>query len=154
MDSEAEARRELGKKGEEVAAEFLEGKGFTVLARNYLKKWGEIDIVARRGNKLRFVEVKAVSRDLSGVSRENVSRLNPGRKPGSPERSDRFRGGTGEYRAEENVHPWKIKRLHRAIESYLMENSLDNEWQIDVVAVELDLKHKKAKVRFVENVVL
>lgn len=136
MDSEAEARKELGRKGEEVAGEFLEEKGFTILARNYLKKWGEIDIVAKKSKKLRFVEVKTVSRDLAGVSRENVSR------------------GTGEYRAEENVHPWKIKRLHRAIESYLMENRLDIEWQIDVVAVDLDLKSKKAKVRLIENVVL
>ena len=136
MEENPEIRKKIGEKGESIAGEFLEGKGFTILARNYLKKWGEIDIVAKKGKILRFVEVKTVSRDLSGVSRENVSRV------------------TGEYRAEENVHPWKIKRLHRAIESYLLEHNLDNEWQIDVVAIDLDLSNKKAKVRFIENIVL
>lgn len=129
-------KQEIGIKGEDLACRYLEERGFKVVCRNYRKKWGEIDVVAKKKDIIHFVEVKTVSRNLSGVSRENVSRV------------------TGEYRAEENVHPWKIKRLHRAIESYIMEKNIEGEWRLDVLAIELDLVSKKAKVRFIENIVL
>jgi putative endonuclease len=53
-------RRGRGKRGEAEAAAYLAGKGYTVAARNYGKRTGEIDIIARdpRGT-LVFVEVKA-----------------------------------------------------------------------------------------------
>jgi len=48
-----------GTAAENEAADFLRKKGFTVLARNYLAKGGEIDIVAREKKTLVFVEVKS-----------------------------------------------------------------------------------------------
>jgi putative endonuclease len=51
-------RRALGRYGEELAAEHLQGCGFTVLARNVRTRQGEIDLIARRGSLLAFVEVK------------------------------------------------------------------------------------------------
>ena len=42
------AKRQIGDQGEEVACKYLVGKGYRVLERNYLKPWGEIDIVAER----------------------------------------------------------------------------------------------------------
>jgi putative endonuclease len=113
----------LETKGEEVACEYLENKGYIVLERNYWKPWGEIDIVARKGN-ISFVEVKTVTCDLTnGVSH-------------------------GTYRPEENVHPAKLKRLHRAIQTYLLQRNVPETvpWQIDVASVFLDLSTKKAKV--------
>ncbi|MDA8370792.1 MAG: YraN family protein [Nocardiopsaceae bacterium] len=50
--------RSLGKRGEEVAAAYLERAGMLVLARNWRCREGEIDIVARRGATLVIVEVK------------------------------------------------------------------------------------------------
>lgn len=47
-----------GSKGENLAAEFLERKGFTVVARNYRYNRGEIDLIVQRDNWLIFVEVK------------------------------------------------------------------------------------------------
>ena len=47
-----------GRLGEEAAARFLEGRGWRILARNVRRRFGEIDIVARDGAILVFVEVK------------------------------------------------------------------------------------------------
>ncbi|MES2202959.1 MAG: YraN family protein [Patescibacteria group bacterium] len=57
------AKRQLGDQGEEVACKYLAGKGYTVLERNYLKPWGEIDILAEKAKRLYFIEVKSVSRE-------------------------------------------------------------------------------------------
>ena len=51
-------RRELGAWGEERAAKYLRGKGYTILERNFRCRSGEIDIIARRGGIITFVEVK------------------------------------------------------------------------------------------------
>lgn len=45
--------------GEDAAVALLEGEGWTVLQRNWRQRIGELDIVARRGPCLVFVEVKA-----------------------------------------------------------------------------------------------
>ncbi|MDX9802372.1 MAG: YraN family protein [Spirochaetia bacterium] len=52
-------RYEKGKSGEDKACKYLEKKGYTVIARNYRSKKGEIDIVAKDGSFLVFVEVKS-----------------------------------------------------------------------------------------------
>ena len=54
----ASAKTALGKKGEELATEYLVGKGFAVLQRNYRIGQGELDIIARHKNFVVFVEVK------------------------------------------------------------------------------------------------
>jgi len=51
--------QESGRFAEVIAALWLTTKGYRVLARNYLGGGGEIDIIARRGSTLVFVEVKA-----------------------------------------------------------------------------------------------
>lgn len=49
---------ELGKIGEELAAKFLEKKGYEIHVRNWRFKKGELDIVAEKNNTMVFVEVK------------------------------------------------------------------------------------------------
>jgi putative endonuclease len=51
----------IGRKGEELAAEFLENKGFTVVAENYRHKKAEIDLIVKKDDWLIFVEVKTRS---------------------------------------------------------------------------------------------
>jgi putative endonuclease len=53
-----DGRRELGRVGEQLAAEHLERLGFTILARNVRTRHGEIDLVAFDGHALVFAEVK------------------------------------------------------------------------------------------------
>jgi len=51
-------KKELGKKGEEVALRFLKKKGYRIIERNYVCKMGEMDIIAKEKDALVFVEVK------------------------------------------------------------------------------------------------
>ncbi|PIU45712.1 MAG: YraN family protein [Ignavibacteriales bacterium CG07_land_8_20_14_0_80_59_12] len=55
----AESTTEKGKLGEDLAARFLEGLGYTIIERNYRYVRQEIDIVARDRDVLVFVEVKS-----------------------------------------------------------------------------------------------
>lgn len=52
-------RIDTGKRGEAIAAAYLERMGYAVLERNYRCVFGEIDIVARDGATICFVEVKS-----------------------------------------------------------------------------------------------
>jgi len=50
---------QLGKRGEDMAADYLSDAGMEILARNYRAGHGEIDIIAKDGNSLVFIEVKS-----------------------------------------------------------------------------------------------
>lgn len=105
-------------------------KGFRIIDRNYRKPWGEIDIIAEKSNIVRFVEVKAVTRESAyGISRE-----------------------MNDYRPEEQVHPFKLKKIARTAELYMMSSNDDREYQIDVVGVFLDMAQRRAHCRLFEQV--
>ena len=61
-----DARQALGKNGEDQACRELERRGYVILARRYRLRMGEIDIVARDGQTVVFVEVKTRSGDAFG----------------------------------------------------------------------------------------
>ena len=128
-------KQKIGEIGENIAVKFLIKNNFLILDRNYTKKWGELDIVAEKENKIYFIEVKSVSREtLNNVIYET----------------------TDEYRAEDNMHPWKMKRLSRVIQTYLSSKKIpdDQKWQVDLLLVFLDLVNKKAKIRRIEDLIL
>lgn len=50
--------KQTGQRGEALVAQYLQEQGFTILARNYRKRYGEIDLIARHDDVLAFVEVK------------------------------------------------------------------------------------------------
>ena len=134
-------KQKIGELGENIAVKFLVKQGFVILDRNYTKKWGEIDIVAEKNNKLYFIEVKSVSRltlnKLTTVSYNDSD--------------DRY-----EHRPEDNMHPWKLKRLSRTIQTYLLSKNIadEKEWQVDLLVVFLDIKNKKAKIKVVSDIIL
>lgn len=68
------ARQELGKLGEDLAVGELERRGYAVLARRFRTRYGEIDIIARDGGTLVFVEVKARESAEFGTAAEAVTR--------------------------------------------------------------------------------
>lgn len=116
-----------GSLGEKLATRFLKERGFNIVETNYRKKWGEIDIIAEKDDVLHFVEVKAtVSSETSG------------------------------YRPEENIRLWKKQRMSRAIRTYLSERKIpeEKEFEVNVVALNLDFLNKKTKLRFIRNVIL
>jgi putative endonuclease len=65
----------LGRWGEVRAARFLERRGWVILARNYRFGRREIDLVARQGDLLAFVEVKTRAGSGYGVPQESITRL-------------------------------------------------------------------------------
>jgi len=134
-------KQKIGKIGEDCACEYLRISGYTIIDRNYLKKWGELDIVAKKGKKIHFIEVKSVSRLFGGSADEadaDVTRV------------------TDDYRPEDNMHPWKLKRLGRAVQSYLLDKDIsdDIDWQFDVVTVYIDMNKRLSKVFLLEDVIL
>ena len=66
-------RSSLGRYGEEIAAEFLQGKGFEILTRNFRCRTGEIDIIAKDGGILSFTEVKLRKNAAFGEACEFVT---------------------------------------------------------------------------------
>ena len=66
-------RQTLGKTGEDLAVGELERQGYAILARRYRTRHGEIDVVARDGETLVFVEVKARSSAAYGSGAEAVT---------------------------------------------------------------------------------
>lgn len=128
--------KQVGDLGEDIAARYLKSKKFTIISRNYRKKFGEIDIIAQKQGAIHFVEVKTVSREIFDVNQKNVSRE------------------TDEYAPEDNIHPWKLKRMRRAAETYILEHFSESDvgWQCDAIAVYLDVAHRRSIVRFIEHI--
>lgn len=67
------SRRSKGMEGENLAAQFLEKRGYTILERNYRFDRGEIDLVAEQGQELVFIEVKARHSKRYGSPEESVT---------------------------------------------------------------------------------
>lgn len=130
---------EIGQKGEDIVAKYLESKGFSIIDRNYRKKWGELDIVAEKNNVVHIVEVKTISHYELEIN---------------------------DYRPEDNMHYRKIQRLKRAIQTYVLEKfshsakasrgerKSEPEWQFDLACVFLDMERRVAKVKMLENLIL
>ncbi|MCD8052524.1 MAG: YraN family protein [Lachnospiraceae bacterium] len=66
-------RRQIGGQYEELAACFLERKGYRILERNYRCRSGEIDLIAARDRTLAFVEVKYRASGSCGTPEEAVN---------------------------------------------------------------------------------
>lgn len=127
--------QKLGEIGENIASRFLVKQGFIIQERNYTQRWGEIDIIASKENKIYFVEVKSVSRqNLKDVPRETLD----------------------DYRPEDNMHPWKMKRMAKTIQTYMMSNKVPEymDWQVDLIVIFIDLNNKKAKIKVISDLIL
>ena len=128
-------KRRIGDIGEDLVCQFLKKNKFKIVDRNFLKKYGEIDIVALKEGTYHFIEVKSVSGE-TGVSENNIDNLD-------------------QYRPEDNVHPFKIRRLRRVIEVYIISHKIwQGEWQFDVFTVRLDFKTRQAKICPLYDIVL
>ena len=116
-----EVRKNTGKGGEEIAAQFLERKGYTVIEMNYRKKWGEIDIIAEKDGTVRFLEVKTVSRESE------------------------------DYRPEELLHMSKLRKVARTAGLYMEAHRDDREYQIDAVTVIMNYETRTARCHLFEQ---
>lgn len=66
-------RSATGSRGEQLAADYLDRAGLTVLERNFRCRAGEIDLVAQDGNELVFVEVRTRVGSAFGTPEESVT---------------------------------------------------------------------------------
>ena len=66
--------RHIGKQFEDYAVEYLKGKGYHIVERNYrFRRYGEVDVIARVGDIICFVEVKSRRNDFFGTPAEAVT---------------------------------------------------------------------------------
>ena len=92
--------RDLGRRTEELAAGYLERNGMHVLDRNWRCAEGEVDIVARDGDELVFVEVKGRRSESYGSPEAAVG----------PEKQRHLRDSAWRYMMAHNCDdaPWRI----------------------------------------------
>ena len=124
----------IGRLGEDIVAGYLYNRGFRIIARNYRKPWGELDIVAQKDGVLHFVEVKA----------------------GSWSRATWPKNGEDVHRPEEHMHAGKYKRMRRIIDTYLKEHRIgqDEHWTADLAVVVINKLTRKARVRWIWGLLL
>ena len=121
--------KEIGNLGEKIAQEYLKKKRYKILDTNFKKKWGEIDIVAKKQQVIIFVEVKTLRRAERAEDKAFIP---------------------------ENEIDWKKKKqLRKITQIYLSENkiSLNRPYQIDIMAVEISPDLKESKIRHHENAI-
>lgn len=68
-------KKYFGAWGEQTASQYLEGKGYIILARNVRTEYGEIDLVAKQQGEIIFVEVKTRNSAEFGFPEEAVTEL-------------------------------------------------------------------------------
>lgn len=120
-------RRQLGRRGEALAAAYLRRSGYAIIAANWRCARGELDLVASHlDTTLVFVEVRTRRSTLAGTAAESVTRA-------------------------------KQRRLAQLARSYLADaeasgHAWSGPWRIDVVAVELPLRGAAKLVHLVSAI--
>lgn len=117
-----------GAYGERTAARYLRGKGYRIIEMNFKnpfgRRLGEIDIIAKKGKEIVFVEVK--TRGLKGY---------------------------GNTLPEENITPMKLQKLNKTGQFYIRSKNLwDFSYRFDAVSVWIMEDGKKAKIKHIENI--
>jgi putative endonuclease len=117
------ARKRLGDAGEEIAACELSRRGYQVCDRNWRCAEGELDIIARQGQTLVFVEVRT-------------------------RRGDRFGSPEDSITPAKRAH--LIAAAQAYVQAHSLE---DCDWRIDVVAVEMTARGQLVRVDVIEDAV-
>ena len=124
----------IGRQGELVCARYYIDQGFELIAMNYQKKYGEIDVIVRKNDKVHFIEVKTVSYETKPDLEYAVTH--------------------GTWRPEENVHHSKLKKLARVIEVWISEYKWLGDIQIDVASVRIVPRETYARINIIEDVIV
>jgi putative endonuclease len=122
--------KKIGELGEKIAEKFLKKKGYKILDKNYISRFvrgpqrGEIDIIAKKGDLITFFEVKTLQDKGFFIA------------------------------PEEKVDSQKKRKIEKMMESWFIEKKIPFEtpWQIDVIAIKINLESKKAKINHFKNI--
>lgn len=119
----SDVRKRLGAFGEAAARRYIEGLGYRVLHTNYRCPLGEIDIVAKHGRALVFVEVRTRRGDAFGTPEESVTSAK------------------------------RAKLIALADHYVQKLPAPPDEWRIDVVAVELGTNGRIRRMEHIVNAI-
>lgn len=117
-------RKTIGSWGEELAADFLRDRNYHIIAQNYQKPWGEIDLIAKKDGVITFCEVKTNSQNDAKV-----------------------------FSPELRVNSKKAKHILRTAKIFMGEHYPHTEWRIDIIAIVIDKFKRQATIRHFKNAV-
>lgn len=112
----------LGKWGEDLAKSFLEDNGYEVIHSNYYTEYGEIDLIAKKNNRLHFVEVKTRGTKNFGHPEEAITK---------------------------NKLAHMLDSAQAYLQAFPDD---ERDWQIDVLAIQTASKNEIPDIRFFQNV--
>lgn len=113
-------RAQTGAWGEAIAAQHLAKQGYTIRDRNWRSGHGELDIVAERNGEIVFVEVRTRHSEAYGAP-------------------------------EETLRAHKQATLIKTAQAWLDQHNLsDAQWRIDVIAIDLDQRHRVTRLDHIE----
>ncbi|OGI25624.1 MAG: hypothetical protein A3J76_06135 [Candidatus Moranbacteria bacterium RBG_13_45_13] len=122
--------KQIGNLGEQIAANYFKARGCDILEMNFENRFGyrlgEIDVVARdpRSNEIIFAEVKTRQKGTSNSSAPELA-----------------------------ISRTKYRKLSRIISNYLRRKNLLNcDYRLDAIAIELDMKSRKANLRHLKYI--
>jgi putative endonuclease len=113
----------IGRLGEGMAADYLNAKSYTILARNWRSPYGEIDLIASQDGVVVFVEVKTRASKTLGPPEISIT----------PRKGEHMRD-TAEYYIQQ--HP-----------------ELINDWRVDVITVQIQAGNLPPLIDHFENVI-
>lgn len=120
---QADPRKGLGRRGEQLAARYLEREGYMILDTNWRCAGGEIDIIAQEGEMLAFVEVRT------------------------------RRGSRGPTPEQSITPAKRSKLIELAQTYLQHHHLTDTQWRIDFVAVEMDRRGVLQRVELFRNAI-
>lgn len=121
------SRADLGRWGERQARLYLEAEGYGIIATNFRRRAGEIDLVAIDGDELVFVEVKTRRGDAFGSAEDSIS----------PTRAERLAAVAEEFLQSRSAFPYDS----------------ETPWRIDLVCVNLDSGGRLLDVNHIRHAV-
>jgi len=142
-------KRIIGDIGEKVVVNFLLKKGYKIIEKNYLKKFGEIDIVA------------VLKKDLKNKKQTFLKKII--RKIGKEEKEYYFfevktieinknKSNELSFLPEDNFTKAKIRKFNRIVEYYVKDKKILEDYYLGVVYVYLDNVNKTAKIKFIQKI--
>ncbi|MFC1615228.1 YraN family protein [Patescibacteria group bacterium] len=117
-------KKKIGDYGEKLAMQYLVRNGYIILDRHFSGRFGEIDIIAFKESKIHFVEVKTRTNSDSGLPEEALTKS-------------------------------KMIKLFKTARRYIYIKRIESDnYQLDLVAIELNKNTKIAKIRHYQAIQL
>lgn len=116
------AKQNIGNFGENIAAKYLTKNGFSVISRNFRSRYGEIDLIAKKSNKICFIEVKTRVGNAKGQPYESYRYF----------KSRSFKRAVQFYLLQNNFKDYKLS--------------------LDLISIVLNEKEEVIKLDYFENI--